>query len=186
MIDNNRNTKFTKISGTKEDVNLESNKIQAFYQLKKSIRDWEMKYVLSSSIAGIVTFLQIWTKNQTVNLGDTVFAIIPNNENGYIGKVKALAQNSGKIKTGQLVNIRLTNYPDKEFGIIRGLVKTISLTPDKEGNLLIDITLPNGLETSYKKQLIFQQEMSGTSDIVTEDLRLIERLLYQFRKVFRS
>lgn len=26
--------------------------------------------------------------------------------------------------------------------------------------------------------------MSGTADIVTEDLRLIERLLYQFRDVF--
>jgi hypothetical protein len=27
--------------------------------------------------------------------------------------------------------------------------------------------------------------MSGTADIVTEDLRLIERLLYQFRDIFR-
>ncbi|WP_367276796.1 hypothetical protein [Flavobacterium sp.] len=50
---------------------------------------------------------------------------------------------------------------------------------------MIDISLPNGLETSYKKQISFQQEMSGTADIVTDDLRLIERLLYQFRDVFK-
>ena len=129
--------------------------------------------------------MQLWSKNQTVNAGDNVFAIIPTNESGYIGKVKAPAQNSGKIQIGQTVNIRLANYPDREFGIIKGIIKAISLTPDKEGNLLIDVSLPNGLATSYKKQISFQQEMSGTADIVTEDLRLIERLLYQFRAIFR-
>jgi len=50
---------------------------------------------------------------------------------------------------------------------------------------LIDVSLPNGLKTSYKKQIVFQQEMTGSADIVTEDLRLLERLLYQFRDVFK-
>jgi hypothetical protein len=100
-------------------------------------------------------------------------------------KVESSAQNSGKLKIGQKVIIRLANYPDKEFGVIEGKLKTISLTPDKDGNLLLDIELPNGLQTSYKKQINFQQEMTGTADIITEDLRLLERLLYQFRDVFR-
>ena len=181
----NRNSKTTQINESKENVNLERNVIQAFYQLKKAIRDWELNYVLRSSIVGKLTFLQIWTENQTVNAGDNVFTIIPKNENGYIGKVKAPVLNSGKIKIGQDVNIRLANFPDREFGMLKGKIKNISLTPDKEGNLLIDVSLVNGLKTSYKKQITFQQEMSGTADIVTQDLRLIERLLYQFRDVFR-
>ena len=86
---------------------------------------------------------------------------------------------------GQDVNIKLANYPDSQFGIVKGKVKAISLTPDKDGNLLIDIALPNGIETSYNKKITFQQEMSGNADIITEDLRLLERLLYQFRDVFR-
>lgn len=86
---------------------------------------------------------------------------------------------------GQDVNIRLANYPDREFGVIEGKLKTISLTPDKEGNLLLDIELPNGLQTSYKKQISFQQEMTGTADIVTKDMRLLQRLFYQFRGIFR-
>jgi len=49
----------------------------------------------------------------------------------------------------------------------------------------LDIELPNGLQTSYKEKINFQQEMTGTADIITEDLRLLERLLYQFRDVFR-
>lgn len=93
--------------------------------------------------------------------------------------------NSGKIKIVQDVTIRLANYPDTEFGILKGKVTAISLTPDKDNNLLIDVYLPNGLETSYKKQITFQQEMTGIADIITENLRLIERLLYQFRGVFK-
>lgn len=181
----NKNSKTTQINESKENVNLERNIIQAFYGLKKAIKDWELNYILRSSIDGKVSFLQLWAENQTVNAGDNVFAVIPTNDNGYIGKVKAPAQNSGKIKVGQTVNIRLANYPDREFGIINGIIKAISLTPDKDGNLLINVSLPKGLETSYKKQIVFQQEMSGTADIITEDLRLIERLLYQFRAVFK-
>ena len=183
--DLNRNSKTTTINENKEKVNLDRNVIQAFYQLKKAIKDWELNYVLRSSIDGKVTFLQLWSVNQTVTSGDNVFAIIPSNETNYIGKLKAIAQNSGKIKVGQEVNIRLANYPDREFGIIKGKVKSISLTPDKDGNLLIDVSLPNGLKTSYKKDIAFQQEMSGNADIITEDLRLLERLLYQFKEVFR-
>ena len=180
-----KNSKTTQINESKENVNLERNVIQAFYGLKKAIKDWELNYVLRSSIAGKVSFLQLWAANQTVNSGDNVFAVIPINESGYIGKVKAPTQNSGKIKIGQTVNIRLANYPDREFGLIQGIIKAISLTPDKDGNLLINVSLPKGLETSYKKQITFQQEMSGSADIVTEDLRLLERLLYQFRDLFK-
>ncbi|WP_284651348.1 HlyD family secretion protein [Flavobacterium terrisoli] len=184
LNDLNKNSKTTLINENKETVNLERNVIQAFYALKKAIKDWELNYVLRSSIDGKVSYLQLWAKNQTVGEGDNVFAIIPSNENGYIGKAKAPAQNSGKIKIGQKVNVRLANYPDREFGIIEGKIKAISLTPDKDGNLLIDVDLPKGLQTSYKKKIAFQQEMSGSADIVTEDLRLIHRLLYQFRDIF--
>lgn len=181
----NRNRKTTQINENTATINLERNVSQAFYGLKKAIKDWEINYVLRSSMDGKVSFLQLWAANQIVNAGDNVFAIIPKNENGYIGKLRAPAQNSGKIKMGQTVNIRLANYPDREFGMIKGKINAISLTPDKDGNLLINISLPQGLETSYKKQITFQQEMSGTADIVTEDLRLIERLLYQFRDIFK-
>ena len=181
----NRNSKTTIINESTTFINLERSVMQSFYQLKKAIKDWELNYVFRSTVKGTVSFLQIWSENQTINAGENMFAIIPSTEKGYIGKVKAVAQNSGKLKIGQKVNIRLANYPDREFGVIEGKLKTISLTPDKEGNLLLDIELPNGLQTSYKKQINFQQEMTGTADIVTEDLRLLERLLYQFRDIFR-
>ena len=185
LIDNSRNSKNTIINGTKETVNLERNQLESFYQLKKAVKDWNLNYVFRTSIDGRVSFLQLWSENQNVNAGDNVFTIIPTKEKGFIGKVKAEALNSGKIKVGQKVNIRLTNFPDREFGVLNGIIKNIALTPDKDNDVLIDVALPNGLATSYKKQIVFQQEMSGSAEIVTEDLRLIERLLYQFRDIFK-
>lgn len=181
-----RNNKSTIINESKENINLERNVLQAFYQLKKSIKDWDLNYVFRSTNKGVVTFLQIWSINQSINSGENLFAIIPTNQNGFVGKLKAAALNSGKIKENQRVNIRLANYPDKEFGILKGLVKRISLTPDKEGNLLMDISLPNGLKTSYNKKILFQQEMRGSADIITQDLRLIERIFYQFRSLYKE
>ncbi|MDX6181204.1 HlyD family efflux transporter periplasmic adaptor subunit [Flavobacterium sp. Fl-77] len=186
LIDNTKSSQNLQINSTREEVNLGRNMTQSFYQLKKVIKDWELNYTLQSSVNGVVTFLQVWNENQTINVGDNVFSIIPDARNGFVGKVKAPALNSGKIKSGQKVNIRLANFPDREFGVLKGTIQNIALVPDKEGNLLIDVALPNGLKTSYKKQIIFQQEMKGSAEIVTEDLRLIERILYQFKSVFEQ
>lgn len=186
LIDNAKSSQSSHINNTKEEVNLERGMAQSFYQLKKVIKDWELNYTLKSSISGVVTFLQVWTENQTINTGDNVFSIIPDAKNGFVGKVKAPALNSGKIKVGQKVNIRLANFPDREFGVLYGKIQNISLVPDKDGNLLLDVALPNGLKTSYKKQILFQQEMKGSAEIVTEDLRLLERILYQFKSIFEQ
>ncbi|CAA9195954.1 HlyD family secretion protein [Flavobacterium collinsii] len=186
LITNTKLSQNSQISGTKEEVTLGRNMAQSFYQLKKVIKDWELAYALKSSVSGVVTFLQVWTENQTISVGDNVFSIIPDTKNGFVGKVKAPALNSGKIKVGQMVNIRLANFPDREFGVLKGRIQNISLVPDKDGNLLLDVALLNGLETSYKKQIVFQQEMKGTAEIVTEDLRLIERILYQFKSIFEQ
>src|SRR5690606_9862765 len=128
----NRNKRTTTVNQSRDDINLLRNVILSFNQLKKAITEWELAYVLRSSISGKVSFMQIWTENQTINVGDDTFVIIPETQSDFLGKIKAPALNSGKIKTGQEVNIRLANYPDREFGIIKGKIKSISLTPDRE------------------------------------------------------
>ena len=161
--------------------------IQSFNQLKKAIRDWERLYVLKSNIKGKVSFLNYWNKNQTVNQGDLVFTIIPSDNSSFIAKLRTPSQNSGKIKKGQKVNIKLENYPDTEFGVLNGTVDHISVIPitnaDKEIFYFVDVKLPQKLITSYNKEIDFKQEMRGSAEIITEDLRLIERFFYQFKEI---
>lgn len=178
-------SKGTAISKTKEDVQTLKNVIQAYNQLKKSLKQWELQYVFTSNIDGKVTFLNVWNKNQMLQAGEQVFTIVPTENLYYIARLQTPTLNAGKIKVGQVVNIKLNNYPDTEFGMLKGKVHSLSLTPDKEGFYQVEVRLPSTLVTTYNKTIPFQQEMTGTADIVTEDLRLLQRFFYQFVKVVR-
>lgn len=184
-ISNARTTsKGTEINRIKEEMVLLKNVIQSFNQLKKAVKDWEQQYVLQSNIDGTVSFLNYYNINQTVSSGDLVFTIIPAENSSFVAKLKTPAQNSGKIKVGQRVNIKLENFPDTEFGVLNGTIKNISMIPDKDGLYLIDVVLPKKLITSYHKEIEFKQEMRGSAEIITEDLRLMERFFYQFKQLF--
>ena len=180
-----KKSKSTYISSIREEMTLLKSVIQSFNQLKRSIKDWEMQYVLSSKMNGKVSFLNFWNKNQTVNEGGLVFTIIPSKNSSFIAKLKTPSQNLGKVKIGQTVNIKLQNYPDYEFGVLKGAVNKISETSNKDGFYTIDISLPKKLITSYNKEIEFKQEMRGTAEIITEDLRLIQRFFYQLNKIIQ-
>lgn len=184
-ISNTRNLKKqNSIDNIRQEVNLFKGVIQSLDLLKTAIKEWELRYLFKSNIDGEVSFMKVWHKNQSVNNGDFVFTIIPKNHSSYICKVQAPVLNSGKVKVGQDVNIKLSSYPINEFGVLKGSVQDISLVPTNEGLYLIDVKLPDELITTHKKEIEFKQEMQGIAEIITEDLRLIERVFYQFKEIF--
>ena len=87
------------------------------------------------------------------NAGDLVFTVIPKNHNGFIVKAKVPSFNSGKMKIGQRVNIKLQNYPETEYGMLVGKLTSISSIPDKDGSYFVDVSLPNKLMTTYNKEV---------------------------------
>jgi len=66
----NSTSRSTEINKTKENILLLKNVIQSFNQLKTSLKDWELRYLLKSDMDGKVAFQAPWTANQTVNQGD--------------------------------------------------------------------------------------------------------------------
>ena len=96
---------------------------------------------------------------------------------------------SGKVKPGQKVNIRLQNFPENEYGILRGTVKNISLTPTQDGAhayYSVEITLNDGLITTYEKELPYISDMQGQADIITEDISFLERLILPVKKILKE
>ena len=185
ISNSNKTSKGTEIARISKEMTLLKSVIQSFNQLKKTLKDWELRYILTSKMDGKVSFLNYWSENQTVSQGDLVFTIIPKENSSFIAKLKTPAQNLGKVRVGQTVNIKLQNYPDYEFGVLKGTVNTISEISDKKGFYTIDVSLPDKLITSYNKKIVFRQEMRGTADIITEDLRLMQRFFYQFNKIMK-
>ncbi|GIM61914.1 hypothetical protein CAPN008_19640 [Capnocytophaga canis] len=179
----NKNKKNIDLNFIKDKVNYSPQTLLSFEQLRKSVIQWEQNYLITSSIDGTVSFQNFIETNQYIASGDVVLSIIPNEKKGLVGIMNIPSANSGKIQKNSKVLIKLDNYRYQEFGIIEGKVEYISLTPSKEGNYYVYITLPKGLKTSYGKDIIFNKEMTGRADIITEDMRLIERFFYQIRKL---
>ena len=102
-----------------------------------------------------------------------------------IGRVTLPIRNSGKVKKGQKVIIKLDNYPFEEWGSLNGKISSISEVP-KQGEqsfYTLFISLDD-LKTSFGKNIVFKQEMQGTGEIVLEELTVLQRIFYQLRKVF--
>ena len=148
-----------------------------------------MSYVLTSPIDGKITFTRYWVSNQNVQAGEEVFTVIPVMESRLIGKAKLPVARSGKVETGQKVNIRLVNFPDNEFGMLKGVVQNISLVPAVSGGMtyyVVEIALPEGLHTSYKKELPYLPNMQGAADIITENMSLLERFVMPVKQVLKE
>jgi HlyD family secretion protein len=64
--------------------------------------------------------------------------------------------------------------------MVRGIVKSKSLVPAEDA-YVIEIELPDGLMTLYGKKLEFTQNMQGSAEIITENIRLIQKIVNPFR-----
>ena len=116
--------------------------------------------------------------------------IVPNEETKIIGKILLPPQGAGKVKEGQSVNVKFDNYPHMEFGMVRVIIKNISLVPvtveDIKKAYMLEVEFPDSLITNYGKTLEFSQKMTGSAEIITEDLRLLDRFLNPIRSIIRK
>ncbi|MHC1708726.1 MAG: HlyD family secretion protein [Bacteroidales bacterium] len=159
---------------------LTRNAEKAYQDLLNQIETWKQNYLMVSPVAGVVTFNQYWNLYQYIKKGEKVITVVPPGKTRMIGKVNLTVEGAGKVKQGQQVNIKFSGYPYLEFGMVKGVVSSKSLVP-QDNKYMLEVDFTNGLVTSYNKKLEYQPEMSGTAEIVTEDVRLLERLLNPIR-----
>ncbi len=163
-----------------EKMKLVSALNENWQNLRAEMRIWEITYLLVSPVDGTVTFTKYWSKNQSVMVDEPVLSVVPENAGDFIGRINLNMQRSGKVKVGKPVNIKLSGYPYLEFGMVRGIVRSKSMVPSGD-SYIIEVALPDGLTTLYGKKLDFNQNMQGTAEILTDDLRLIQKIINPFR-----
>ncbi len=158
-------------------------------QLKTEIESWEISYAIIAPITGEITFTNYWSENQNILAGETVFNIIPTDPQQLKGKAVLPTARSGKVAIGQKVNIRFDNFPDNEFGMVKGKVTNISLVPvqiNETAAYIVEIELPEGLLTNYEKELPYLPEMEAQADIITADISAFERMIMPLRQVLKE
>ena len=154
-------------------------------QLLASIHSWEMAYCLMAPAEGKVQLLLQEAPNQYLSSGNIFARIVPKEGESWMGRALLPLQRSGKVKVGQRVIVRFTNFPDQEFGIVNGRLSLVSLVPS-EDNYMIEIVFPDGLITNYGKSLPVFYEMKATAEIVTDDSRLIQRFFQPLKKILKE
>ncbi len=165
-----------------EEKQLQAGLLEAYDKLMASISIWEQQYLLKAPISGILSFTKFWSENQNVRAGDRVMTVIPSRPGEIIGKINLSIEGSGKVENGQKVNIKFANYPHMEYGMVRGIVKSISLVPD-DNEYSVEVALPEGLVTYYGIEIGFNQEMQGQAEILTDERRLLERVISPLRSL---
>lgn len=160
-------------------------------RLKTGIAELKQTYLIFAPIAGKVSMSKIWRIQQTVNVGEEVFAIVPENNKGGSKIVKATLPiaNFGKVKIGLTSNIRVDAYPYQQYGMLEGRVQNISLLPqtNKDGDTyLIELRIDDALKTNYGKILPLKQEMQGNANIITEDRRVVSRLFDRLNDLMKN
>lgn len=176
-----KNTEYQNITIKEADLLL------ALQDLKNKILEWEESYFLTSPISGRLSYNDIWVKHQMVEREEVVFTVVPFDRENIIGKCKIPTKNSGKIRVGQNVFVKLENFPYREWGTVKATVEFISelsLT-SKEPGYVVYLCIDE-LTTSYGKKLEFNQELIGTAEILMEEVTVIERIFYQFRHLWSN
>lgn len=166
----NATSKSSQSNKLMEDANL----------LKSKIEDWKFKYLLISNTDGTLSYSQMRQVGQYIQEKETVFNVIPLNSSvGSDSLIVSLflPQNgSGKVEIGQKCLLKLDAFPSNEYGMLEGKVKVKSLIP-KDAKYYIEISLNNGMTTTYNKSVEKSQQMTGVASIITEKKRLLNRVL---------
>ncbi|MBR6182956.1 MAG: HlyD family efflux transporter periplasmic adaptor subunit [Bacteroidales bacterium] len=172
---------------TVEVAEYERRLAQAKESLLGQIALWKERYAIIAPVPGLVSLQNVWGRGQWVNSGDIIASVATDGGMKVKGRLKVPSSGFGKVAVGQTVNIKLNGFPYLEFGILKGVVVSISPVPEDTAAGLaytVDVDLPKGLESTYHKEFPFVQNMDGNAEIITEDMRLIEQFVRPIRSLF--
>lgn len=166
----------------KEDAATTAGRLrQSLNTLRASLDKWKQTYLLTAPIDGQVSLnSSFFSEKQYVKQNEQVMAIVPPQSGQLIGRLSLPVAGSGKVKEGQRVILKLDSYPYYEFGTLEGRVASKSLVP-KDNEYAIIVLLPKveGLKTSFKREIPFEQQLQGKAEIVTDEKRFLQRIYEQ-------
>ena len=155
---------------------------QSLWVFQSQIDDWKKRYILISPISGKVIFDSIIQENQYISQNETICWINPDNSE-YFCELFIPQSNFGRVHSGQTVHLKLDSYPYTEFGMLKGEISFISQIATQNG-YLAKVSLKANLETNYGFRIQYREGLLANAEIITEDLRLLERFMAKFNTLF--
>lgn len=148
--------------------------LQSLQTMQSQIEDWIKKYVLIAPVDGLVTFLFPVQENQYLESGKPIGLISPTNTS-YYAEIMLPQYNFGKVDSGQNIQFRFEAFPYQEFGFVSGRLIYVSTFATDSG-FIGHAQLISGLLTDKKKKIYYRDGLKAEAQIITKEMRLIERL----------
>ena len=158
--------------------------LQYLNLMKSAIDEWKRIHMIIAPFSGRVVFAGIVQENQTVVAGQELFYIQPGNTT-WFGELSVSQQSFGRVEEGQRVLVRFNGYPYHEFGSVYGEVEYFSQFPVSDGHFFAKVHFLDGLLSSYGHYIQPRNGMTGQAEIITQDLRLLQRLYNNITKELR-
>ncbi|MCW3074290.1 MAG: hypothetical protein JWP69_1359 [Flaviaesturariibacter sp.] len=151
--------------------------------LKSAIDAWMQRYIVQAPEEGTVYFVGSLQENQLLTIGQELF-YIQSQRSGYYGELMIGQAGLGKVRKGQTVLLKAPSYPSEEWGHIKGRIAAIANLSNRRDSFLVTLELTEGLRTSYGKELYFRNGLAAQGSVITDDRRLLQRLLGQLKGVW--
>jgi HlyD family secretion protein len=121
---------------------------------------------------------------QQLQQSQIICYIIPGNTQ-YFAELNIPQTSFGKVNKDQIVLLKAAAYPYQQFGILKCKLDFVGAIPSDSG-YTAKALLPDGLITNYGKKLQYKEGLKASAEIITENLRLSDRILKQVKSVFTN
>lgn len=147
-------------------------------ELKSALEEWEKEHVLTAPTDGRASFFRPLRKGFHVSPEEPVLMVVPPSER-IMAQAYLPQAGVGKVASGQRVLVEIDGYPAGEFGRIEGRVTAVSDIAqrfDQGSAYYASITFPEGFQSHYGRSFTFREGLTGTAEIITEDVSVMERI----------
>jgi HlyD family secretion protein len=151
---------------------------------------------ITAMTEGTIVFLKMRNPSQTIQVGETLAQIIPNQVSLVI-KAAVSPQDISKVKRGQIAQMRVSACPYSDYGTLKGTVSQISqdtirsdeepVTPssNRQNNAFYEVIIkPHHFILSQKNHFCtIQMGMEGEAHILSQKETVFQFLLRKIRLI---
>lgn len=159
--------------------------VQSLSNMVTETDAWVNQYILRAPVDGRVSYAGIVQENQTLNAGQEVFMINPDNTD-FFGEVYIPQYNMGKVRVGQRTLIKMRSFPFEQYGLIRGKVNYISDVAFKDSVFIAKISFEKFENKDPDHKIVLKNGMQADAEIITEESSLLQRFMRNITKMLNS
>ena len=175
--------KQKELAALNNDLALEPFKFrQALEKWIAAIAAWEQQYLFYAPCSGTVAYTRFVNESRYMQAGHVLATVQPDHSRYFI-ETNLPQSNFGKLALGQQALLRFDAWPYEEFGMVNAQLEKIKPVPSDSGYLAV-LSLPQGLVTHKGIALPYKEGLHTSVEIITQDRRLLSRLLAGVVKAF--